>query len=352
MSHSRQFPVVALCLLSLSAIRAPELRADETTANSTQSVTTTVSSGALSVPVQVSGKAPVSAAAAPIDEARTVTGQPWLSGKAAERYRAELSLFGDVAEVRTATAARPLLFLVSDITTDERRNLTEDLQVLDSLLHRALTIRGVRKQVDNVVLGVTLHRSELSGRSTYLEDFGVHFLQYIPNLSLTRDLQKSDKAETEKKKESDWDTARRQLFEGPESTARANQDSSPVHDEAAVDTIVSQVTAVLDNIGRIRFPAHARGTRQNVSVVLVCPADGSTITIRRSVTVAEDPKDSTLHEVKVHHAADPAFALVHPTFGNFYRQFSDHPVPAMTVPGFPIIPPTFESTSPANPEGR
>lgn len=253
-----------------------------------------------------------------------------------------------------STPQLPSLMLHSEISEKERQELTEDLQVLSTLLEKSVTVSGSRQPAENRVLGVRVQRSNLPVSISYLQDFGIQFRLQTSQLSFAKSADSSGQSEepTDASKETDWDIARRELLADVRADFAVAYDPiqaapSVRHDEKNVEAIVEQVTKALDNIGRIRFPASAVGTKQIVSVCLTCPADGSVLSIRKSIQYAADPKDSTLEAVTTHRYIDPAAKQ---------SDFASHQflyAPATTMPAMPALPPRVVTpiapTSPVEP---
>lgn len=208
---------------------------------------------------------------------------------------------------------RPELMLHSEISEKERQELTEDLQILATLLEKAVTVSGSRQPDQNRVLGVRVLRSSLPASISYLQDFGIQFRLQTSQLSFAKSAEANGQSgdTKEESEETDWDIARREFLAERQGVGAAYVDyvqaaPSARHDEKSVEAIIEQVTKALDNIGRVRFPASATGTKQIVSVYLTCPADGSVLSIRKCIQCAADPKDSMLEPVTTHRYMDPA----------------------------------------------
>ena len=259
-----------------------------------------------------------------------------------------------------STPQLPTLMLHSEISEKERQELTEDLQVLSTLLEKSVTVSGSRQPAENRVLGVRVQRSNLPVSISYLQDFGIQFRLQISQLSFAKSKDSNGQSEEPKdeSKETDWDIARRELLsekDGNVAWAIDPIQAAPAvrHNEKNVQAIVEQVTKALDNIGRIRFPASAVGTKQIVSVFLTCPGDGSVLSIRKSIQCAADPKDSTLEAVTTHRYIDPAVKQSDFAANQFfYSPATTMPaMPPYSRPPVPPIAPTapLETTSPVEP---
>lgn len=255
-----------------------------------------------------------------------------------------------------STPQLPTLMLHSEISEKERQELTEDLQVLSTLLEKSVTVSGSRQPAENRVLGVRVQRSNLPVSISYLQDFGIQFRLQISQLSFAKSTDSSGQSEEAKNesKETDWDIARRELLSERDGWTIDPTQAAPAvrHNEKNVQAIVEQVTKALDNIGRIRFPASAVGTKQIASVYLACPADGSVLSIRKSIQCAADPKDSTLEAVTTHRYIDPAVKQSDFAANHFlYAPAMPPAMPAVPSRLLPPIAPTapLETTSPVEP---
>lgn len=200
----------------------------------------------------------------------------------------------------------PVMVLTAAISASEQQTLTEDLQVMQALLSKATGILSGPEASQNTALGVTVHRGMDQSSIEYVQDVGVMFRSHTMGVSFAPQEQSAfDKPKSEEPQESDWDAARRELFQptaaavGLEwSEVRGTRKTALKYNPQMVAAIRERIEQVLGNIGRIHFPASANGKRQSVTVYLSCGSDGSVMTIRRAVTPQPDaagvlPEEST-----------------------------------------------------------
>ncbi|MFO0976229.1 MAG: hypothetical protein U0996_07500 [Planctomycetaceae bacterium] len=230
----------------------------------------------------------------PLDEfpaARATATQPVPA--TGQRYVRSQDVPANLA-LRTMGAHRavPRILQVGEISGDERKALQEDLQVLESLINKAIVGKNHSPDV-NMALGVTLYRSEQASYLTWIQDSGLLYQRSLSGVSLaprSATGSKKDGAKTDEP-ESEWDAARRELTQFEEAEfvdltglGFAGNQRLPAYDEETVESLKKRVAGALKNVGRVRFPQSSAGIAQVCTIALTCPEDGSTITFRIRVT--------------------------------------------------------------------
>lgn len=229
----------------------------------------------------------------PLDEfppARATATQPVPA--TGQRYVRSQDVPANLA-LRTMGAQRavPRILQIGEISGDERKALQEDLQVLESLINKAIVGKNHSPDV-NMALGVTLYRSEQTSYLTWIQDSGLLYQRSLSGVSLaprSATGSKKEGAQTDEP-ESEWDAARRELAQSEESQLDlfgrgiAGNQRLPVYDEETVESMKKRVAGALKNVGRVRFPQSSAGIAQVCTIALTCPEDGSTITFRIRVT--------------------------------------------------------------------
>lgn len=234
----------------------------------------------------------------PLDEfppARAYTTQPALApGQQAASSLRYADVPPNVFRAMGAQRAVPKILQVAEISGDERKALQEDLQVLESLINKAIVGKNHSPDV-NMALGVTLYRSEQTSYLTWIQDSGLLYRRTLSGVSLAPRSaagSKKDGGKTDEP-ESEWDAARRELAQSEESQLDlfgrgfAGNQRLPVYDEEIVESMKKRVAGALKNVGRVRFPKSSNGIAQVCTIALTCPEDGSTITFRIRVTPGE-----------------------------------------------------------------
>lgn len=232
----------------------------------------------------------------PLDEfppARAYTTQPALApGQQAAPSLRYADVPPNVFRAMGAQRAVPKILQVAEISGDERKALQEDLQVLESLINKAIVGKNHSPDV-NMALGVTLYRSEQTSYLTWIQDSGLLYQRSLSGVSLaprSATGSKKDGGKTDEP-ESEWDAARRELAQSEETdlfgAGFAGNQRLPVYDEETVESLKKRVAGALKNVGRVRFPQSSAGIAQVCTIALTCPEDGSTITFRIRVTPGE-----------------------------------------------------------------
>jgi hypothetical protein len=261
------------------------------------------------------------------------------------------SVFRTVATQR----AVPKILQVAEISGEERKALQEDLQVLESLINKAIIGKHHTPDV-NMALGVTLYRSEQTSYLTWIQDSGLLYRRTLSGISLaprSATGSRKDGGQTDEP-ESEWDAARRELaqaqvFEAEDLFGRAfaGNQRLPVYDEETVESMKKRVAGALKNVGRVRFPKSSAGIAQVCTVALTCSEDGSTITFRIRVTPGEG--DAEVGEVSSWQYIDETQASNEPlaVWGSRFLAPPEQPA-APLEPRSPNTMPSRQSRPPQN----
>lgn len=251
-----------------------------------------------------------------------------LAQPAGSAYAPAIAAFGQSADAlyrytpdgASATSSRvvqPSLVLFSDLSAEERKALTEDLQILASLLADAAAPEPAQATTVQSFLGVTVRGGQSTGHSIeYIEGVGIIYrlrastYRFAPEETDATPVA----ADTEDAPESAWDKTRRELFETQSSrkswanltATRAPAERVQAYDPASMTKMLKQIQEVLGNVDRVHFPQNAADNEQSVIVELRNVVDGSVAIIRSSGIPRGERFIEESHSVTVHQYFDTA----------------------------------------------
>ena len=285
------------------------------------------------------------------------------AAQAAESPAAGVSdepVYGSIAKIRTANRlATPQMILTQSLSESVQQELTEDLQVMDRLLLRAIGGDAVQSGPYTRVLGVLVNnRDESRSRIQFIQGVGVVF-RYQVGISVSPQTSPELDGDEEEDQDSDWEATRRELFEAPASyTATIRGRRKPVtYNEEVVSTMRSRVTEALQNVARIRHMDEAnrvawpgRGPSEPGVVVLIeCEQDGTAMTMVTSVSAINEGGDSAVQTHQYRQDVRPQSA-----YGTDYYRYLDLTVPGGATsfgvaPNFPGALPAPTPSAPTEP---
>lgn len=202
--------------------------------------------------------------------------------------------------VRTTTKLPQPEFLITEPMEDRvRQELTEDLQILDSLLSRAISGATGALGFYRQALGVSVDVSP-EPRILYIQEFGVVFT-YTVNIPVAHQEDKENSAaKATQERETDWQRTRRLLFSPRVSVSRVPegiyfQSRHVPYSADQVEAIRQQVQTALENVKEIRhwnqspedpFDDESAG-ESRVVVILKSGIDNSVMTFRTTKSAWE-----------------------------------------------------------------
>jgi hypothetical protein len=200
----------------------------------------------------------------------------------------------------------PQLILTAPLDKSAQRELTEDLQVMDNLLMRALGGDSLPTNPYTRVLGVLVNsRHDSRSRVQFIQGVGVVF-RYEVGVAVAPSAATSVADDQEESEESDWEVARRQLFTpspsfvGRLTASPANAVPVPPYNADLIKALRERVNQALRNVGRIRHlggqqdadPFGGAAGDGRVIVVTECGRDGSVMTFSTTQSAIEQADDS------------------------------------------------------------
>ncbi|MBL8819930.1 MAG: hypothetical protein JNL58_28150 [Planctomyces sp.] len=207
---------------------------------------------------------------------------------------------------------RPEMILSAELSETQQTEITEDLMVLHSLIVKhgrasaqtsAVSVEGYPVTVENTpgfegqfdvssmrtaALGINLSRRSVPPiRIQYVQGFGA-ILTYGVSIPLRRPEPPTTAEETSvEKKETEWESARRQLFSPPVVQRDATASFAAVsthlkYNENRVKELIDAVSKALENANNVRFP-----DQNQQIIVLLKGVDDATISLSNR-TVSTD----------------------------------------------------------------